>query len=101
MVARIWRTQFDPERLEELQRFARDVSAPMFRELPGCLGYLYGVSGSTWITQTFWASHDHIAAAEESALYRDVVDRILAAGFLRPPQETELFDISDYAPALI
>jgi hypothetical protein len=53
MLLRLWGTEFDPERLDELKRFANEVSAPMFRELPGCLGSIFAVDGSTWITQTF------------------------------------------------
>lgn len=98
MITRIWRTDFDEARLDELQRFAEDVSAPMFGRLPGCLGYVYAVTGSTWVTQTYWESERHIAEAEASSLYRDVVDRILAAGFLGGEQTTEVLTVTAYAP---
>ncbi len=97
VVTRIWRTGFDESRLDELQRFAEEVSAPMFGRLPGCLGYVYAVTGSTWVTQTFWESEKHVAEAEASSLYRDVVDRILAAGFLDGEQTTEVLAVTGYA----
>jgi hypothetical protein len=93
----LWRTDFDPSRRDELQYFADVTSAAMFRQLPGCLGYVYAVSGATWITQTFWAAESDIAAAEASSLYRRVVGEIVAAGFLGDRQETEVFEVTTYA----
>ena len=97
MFTRIWRTEFDTARQDELQRFAEDISAPMFHQLPGCVGYLHAVTGSTWITQTFWESEQHIKDAEASAVYREVVSAILATGFLGDQQSTEVFEVTGYA----
>lgn len=97
MLIRIWRTEFDATRRSELQHFAEEISAPMFRRLGGCLGYVYAVSGSTWITQTFWESHEAIDNAEASALYQEVVGGILATGFLGDEQTTEVFEVTAYA----
>ncbi len=98
VLTRLWVTDFDVERRDELESFAIEVSAPMFRTLSGCLGYIYAVEGSTWITQTFWASENDIVVAESSALYRDVVARILAAGFLIGNQTTMVLQVAEYAP---
>ncbi len=97
MLTRIWRTDFDTRRRGELEQFAREISAPMFRRLPGCLGYIYAIADATWITQTFWESENHIREAEASALYREVVSKILAMGFLGNRQTTEVFEVTDYA----
>ena len=98
MLSRLWRTGFDPGRLDELQRFASEVSAPMFQELPGCLGYIFAVEGSSWITQTFWESRSDLNEAEASERYRSVVAEIGKTGFLRDPQTTEVFTITAYEP---
>ena len=98
MLTRLWITEFDVDRRDELERFAFEVSAPMFRGLRGCLGYIYAVEGSTWITQTFWATENDIVRAESSALYRDVVSRILEAGFLAGDQTTTVLQVAEYAP---
>jgi len=97
MLTRIWTTEFDAARRDELQRFADEISAPMFRRLPGCIGYLYAVTDSTWITQSFWASQADIEAAEASAQYRDVVGRIMEAGFLGDDQTVAVFEVTTYA----
>lgn len=93
MLLRIWRTEFDPARRDELERFAEQVSAPMLLESEGCLGYLYACTGSTWITQTYWVSREAIYRAEASAAYRNVVRRILATGLLGEVQTTEVMEI--------
>ncbi len=98
MLIRIWRSDFDTTRRDELQRFADEISAPMFRRLPGCLGFVYGAAGSTWITQTFWDSEQHIEEAEASELYQNVVSRILGTGFLGDDQRTEVFEVTAYEP---
>jgi len=51
---------------------------------PGCLGFVYGVAGSKWVTQTFWDTEEHIEDAEASALYRDVVSRPRRDTLTRP-----------------
>jgi heme-degrading monooxygenase HmoA len=94
---RIWRTDFDVSRLDELQSFADETSAEMFGRLPGCLGYIYAVAGSTWITQTFWESEQDIRDAEDSTPYRDVVSRLVSTGVLGDNQDTEVFEITGYA----
>lgn len=93
MYTRIWRSKFNRDRRAELERFASEVSAPMSEALDGCLGHIYGVDGSTWITQTFWDSRQSIAAAESTAAYREAVERIVAAGFLAGEQTTEVFEV--------
>ncbi len=94
MIARIWRTDFDPDRLDELRRFADEISAPMLGALPGCLGQVHANDGRSWMTITLWESRAHIEQAEASQRYRDTVDAILAAGFLRGGQTTDVFDIT-------
>jgi quinol monooxygenase YgiN len=96
MLIRIWRTGFDTTRLPELQQFADDVSGPMFRSFQGCMGYVFAVDGSTWITQTFWESADHLEKAEASDDYRRVVERIGGIGVLEGDQTTEVFEITTY-----
>lgn len=97
MFIRLWRTDFDLARRDELQRFAEEISSPMFRQLPGCLGYIHAAADGTWITQTFWESEDYIRKAEASAAYREVVSKILATGYLGDRQTIEIFEVTSYA----
>lgn len=94
MLLRIWRTEFDRDRLDELEAFANDISAPMFRDLPGCVGYTYAHDESTWLTITRWDNAESIEAAERSPRYREVVHAILDRGFLGVTQTTESYELT-------
>ena len=98
MLIRLWTTGFDPERLSELQVFADDVSAPMFAQLPGCLGHLYATEGSQWITASFWRSETDIELAEASPRYQDVVAQIQRAGFLRGEPSMQVMKVTGWSP---
>lgn len=91
VLIRIWRTQFDETRRDELRRFAADISSPMFREMPGCAGHIYAFQGSTWITQTFWEETEAIEKAEQSIRYQEVVRQLADTGVLRGSPTIEVF----------
>ncbi|HEY0628239.1 MAG TPA: hypothetical protein VGD23_02825 [Sphingomicrobium sp.] len=92
MIARIWHTEVAPARADEYERFAREVSLPMFRQQPGFGGVLMLRDNSRCQVITLWASHDAIAALDGSSTYRETVQAILAQGFLRGEQKVELCD---------
>jgi heme-degrading monooxygenase HmoA len=92
---RICRTQIDDSRALEYEDFARDVSLPMFRRHDGFLGVLLAATGGERAVVTLWASRAAAASLEASADYQATVRAIEAAGFLRPPQRTELIDVHD------
>ncbi|WP_432540680.1 antibiotic biosynthesis monooxygenase family protein [Kineococcus sp. SYSU DK002] len=92
MVIRIWRTAVDEASAAEYERFAREVSLPMFARHAGHLGVLMGRRGDRCIVITCWRSPADVEALEASGDYRDVVARIVAAGFAAPEQSTETFE---------
>ena len=92
VVVRIWRTAVAEGREEEYERFARDVSLPMFRRHEGFAGVVMGRQGPDRVVVTLWRSAADAQALETSADYRGTVERILAAGFLLDVRETETFE---------
>ena len=92
LIGRNWHTEIDPDRISEYERFAHDVSLPMFRAQPGLVGVVMLRDGARCQVITLWTSHEAIAALEKSPLYRTTVARIVDAGFLRGEQHVELFD---------
>mgnify|MGYP003578603578 CR=1 FL=1 len=92
MVVRVWTTGFDPARLDELNRFANTRSLPMFRRHDGCLGVIFAPGKAEYLTISFWRDHAATAALEASEDYKQTVAAILAEGFLRAPQNTQLYD---------
>jgi hypothetical protein len=87
VIARIWRATIDPARAEEYERFAREVSLPMFRAHGGFRGCAFARDGPDCTVVTLWARPEDVAALETSTLYRETVAAILAVGFVREPAE--------------
>jgi heme-degrading monooxygenase HmoA len=91
LIGRIWHTEIDPDRAEEYEKFAREVSLPMVKAQPGFAAALMLRNGASCRVITVWTSHEAIAALDGSPSYRETVERILAEGFIRGEQSVELF----------
>ena len=94
MLLRMWWTEFDLDRLDELNEFARTRSTPMFEAFTGCLGHVFAHQGDRFLAASTWIGHHAIGVAEASSLYRETVDSLAATGLLRGEQSGEVFDIS-------
>jgi heme-degrading monooxygenase HmoA len=91
MKCRIWRTQVVPGRFEEYERFAREISLPMFQSQTGYRGVMMAGDGAERIVITLWENDDAVAALETSSTYRDTVSKIIATGFLTGDQPVEVY----------
>lgn len=91
MIVRIWSTGVDSARVGDYERFALEVSLPMFRAHSGFLGVLFARNGSRCKVITLWETPDSVAGLEGSDLYHSTVDQIVAAGFLRGDQSVEVY----------
>jgi heme-degrading monooxygenase HmoA len=92
MKCRIWRTQVVQDRFEEYERFARDISLPMFQSQAGYRGVMMAGDGPDRIVITLWENDDSLAALDASSTYRDTVSKIIATGFLMGDQSVEVYD---------
>jgi heme-degrading monooxygenase HmoA len=92
LVARIWHTEVAAEQAEAYERFAREVSLPMFRQQQGFAGVLMLRSGTACQVITLWLSLKDIAALDNSASYKTTVARISEQGFLQGQNTVELFE---------
>jgi heme-degrading monooxygenase HmoA len=90
---RIWRTGLDESRAAEYERFAREVSLPMFRDHRGFLGLLFGRNGGDAVVTTLWEDHAAADELERSTRYRATVTRIVEAGFLAGESTVERFEV--------
>jgi heme-degrading monooxygenase HmoA len=93
MLLRTWKVALAPGKGPELEDFAAKFSLPMFRECAGCLAVLFTRTESHCLTVTAWASEQELSQAEESASYRDVVQRIELSGLLSDDHSTEVFTV--------
>jgi heme-degrading monooxygenase HmoA len=92
-VARVWRSAIDPSRAGEYETFALTRSLPMFKAHDGFCGVLFAADSDERIVITFWTSRAAAQALDRSPVYRETVQAIEAAGFLRPPQHLELLAV--------
>jgi heme-degrading monooxygenase HmoA len=83
MIVRVWKATIDPARAEEYERFAHERSLPMFRSHRGFQGCAFLRDGAECAVVTLWDGPEDVAALEASALYRETVAAIMAAGFIR------------------
>jgi heme-degrading monooxygenase HmoA len=91
-IARIWHTEVDAGRADEYERFAREISLPMFKVQQGFAGVLMLRDGSRCQVITLWQSHEAVAALDLSSTYRETVERIRGQGFLGGEQRVETLD---------
>ena len=90
----MWRTGYDPERLDDLERFAKERSTPMFESFAGCLGHIYSHDDESFLTISLWIGRHAIKAAEASELYRETVSALERTGVLRGSQTVEVLKVS-------
>ena len=93
MLARIWRTRFREDRLDDLTRFANEISLPMLSARPGCHGVEFLSHGDEFLTITYWSDEAAIAATESDPGYVAIVAKIVAQGFLVGDSETTVFTV--------
>jgi hypothetical protein len=87
VIVRIWRATIDPAGAEDYERFARELSLPMFRAHGGFRGCAFQRDGADCTVVTLWAGSEDVAALEASTLYRETVAAIMAVGFVRTADE--------------
>lgn len=99
MIVRIWRTDVDPERVEEYERFAQEHSLPMFKQQQGFLGALFLRSEEGFAVQTLWQDMAAVDALAQSDSYQQTVHRLQDTSLLRGEQTVEVFEQSGGALA--
>jgi hypothetical protein len=95
MLLRIWRVKVKPERILELEKFARTVSLPMFKRQDGCLGVLFTWEGSYCATITFWKDRASIDKLSSSRDYLATVEKIEQSGMLIGEHSVQVFQSFD------
>lgn len=82
MIARTWTIEVDPARADTYERFAREVSVPMFKQQAGCRGALMTRDGHRCQVISLWADSAALDALGGSQSYADTVAAIQALGIL-------------------
>jgi heme-degrading monooxygenase HmoA len=93
LVARIWTTKIDAERASDYERFAHEISLPMFRAQTGFAGALMLRNHDECQVITIWQSLEAAEALGSSPSYCQTVERIMAKGFIRGEQRIETLPV--------
>ena len=92
MIVRIWSTGLIEEMKDGYLNFAKNNSLPMFRQQEGILGVNVLVKEDKSLVLTYWNNMEDIIKMENNALYKHTVAAIQISGFLKAPQDVEIFD---------
>lgn len=90
MIARLWKTGLNRQRVDAYEEFARTVSLPMFHQQDGFLGCVMGRTETEGFVMTFWRDQAAIDALDTSPSYKATVARISKAGLLDGMQSVDL-----------
>ena len=93
MIGRLWKTGLRPGCGEAYERFAREISLPMFQEQKGFLGCIMSRTAQAGFVYTFWQDQAAVDALDQSLTYRATVERILKADILADPQALEVAEV--------
>lgn len=93
MIARIWKSHLDSEKIESYLTFARTYSIPMFKKQKGILGVAVLLKGEETQVLTFWKEARYIAEMENNPLYIRTVNEIVKSGVLKGSQTVEVFQV--------
>ena len=93
MIARIWTTKCRESRAQEYQRFAGDVSLPMFTRQEGLCGVLFLRQGEDCRVLSLWEDMAAIGKLATSQSYQAVVEKIVALDLLHGGQTVELLEV--------
>ena len=90
---RIWTVGIADGKNKELEAFANNVSAPMFKNAHGCMGVLFAQAGDECKTITIWDNPESVAALNDSPAYKTVVAAIEDSGILSGEHHTEVLEL--------
>ena len=93
MIARIWVTRCHEGRADQYERFAQEVSLPMFGQQDGIRGVLFLRQGEDCRVLTLWDDMTAVERLADSESYRATVEKIIAAGFLFGEQAVDILDV--------
>lgn len=85
-MARLWRTALIPGRGEAYERFAREVSVPMFRQHAGFLGCIMSRTSEAGLVLTLWQDPSSVEGLAHSSSYAPRSHEFASQGSSRSPR---------------
>ena len=87
MFVHIWRMRARKKRIEEYEKFGRQVTLPSLKKIDGCVGAhfikIFQARKPEYLWLVFWRDHKALEQARTSPLWRDQIKRFEAGKFYK------------------
>ncbi len=87
MFVHIWRMRARKKRVEEYEKFGRQVTLPSLKRIDGCLGAhfirIFEARKPEYLWLVFWRDHKALEKARTNPLWRDQIKRFEAGNFYK------------------
>ena len=87
MFVHIWRMRAKKKRVEEYEKFGRQVTLPSLKKIDGCLGAhfikLFEARKPEYLWLVFWRDHTTLEQARTNPLWREQIKRFEAGKFYK------------------
>jgi len=108
MFVHIWRMRARKKRVEDYEKFGRQVTLPSLRKIDGCLGArfvkIFEARKPEYLWLVFWKDHKALEQARTSPLWREQIKRFEAGKFYKSIplelvcEELESFSVTPTKP---
>jgi hypothetical protein len=87
MFVHIWRMRARKKRVEEYEKFGRQVTLPSLKKIDGCLGAhfikLFEARKPEYLWLVFWRDHKALEQARTNPLWREQIKRFEAGNYYK------------------
>jgi len=87
MFVHIWRMRARKKRVEEYEKFGRQVTLPSLKKIEGCLGAhfirIFEARKPEYLWLVFWKDHQALEQARTNPLWREQIKRFEAGKFYK------------------
>ena|SRR5271157_2716639 len=87
MFVHIWRMRARKKRIEEYEKFGRQVTLPSLKKIDGCVGAhfikIFQARKPEYLWLVFWRDHKALEQARTNPLWRDQIKRFEAGKFYK------------------
>ena len=105
MFVHIWRMRARKKRIEEYEKFGRQVTLPSLKKIDGCLGAhfikLFEARKPEYLWLVFWRDHKALEQARTNPLWREQIKRFEAGKYYKSiPLELVCESVESYSATL-
>jgi len=106
MFVHIWRMRARKKRVEEYEKFGRQVTLPSLKKIDGCLGAhfikLFEARKPEYLWLVFWRDHKALEQARANPLWREQIKRFEAGEYYKSiPIEMVCESVESFSATLV